>query len=210
MKTDSAGRFNFYALQLCIVLGIVYLVQVFTGFDPGFNASESPWWKFFTSFFGHSDLEHLLNNLFFIGLFGSIYERLTSGATFLNTFLVSAVFANLSAFVFFPETAIIGASGGATGVLAAFAIYRPRRIGLALGVPAPMWAVFLSYLFINFAGLSASNTVAYEAHLLGMVTGAVIGYKLRDQSLLPSSEEKDEEDEWRKRIREWEEKWMLD
>ncbi|MFB6190668.1 MAG: rhomboid family intramembrane serine protease [Candidatus Nanohaloarchaea archaeon] len=202
--------FNFVALQLTAVLGFIYAVQVLTGFDPGFNASTSPWWKFLTSVLGHSDLEHLLNNAFFIALFGSIYERLTSGKMFIATFVVSALVANLSAFIFFPATSIIGASGGAMGVLSALAVYRPRKIGLALGVPAPMWFVLLSYIFINFAGLPAATDVAYEAHLFGMLAGAPLGYLLRDRPYLRDSGEEDElGDEWRRRIREWEEKWMM-
>jgi len=98
MKEDS--RFNFTALKLCLVFIGVYGLQVFYGFEPGFNASSSPFWKFFTSIFGHSGPEHLFNNLFFIGLFGSILERLSSSRTLIGTFLISALFANLSAFVF--------------------------------------------------------------------------------------------------------------
>lgn len=203
-----AGRkFRFTALKLCGFLTAVFLTQFFYGFEPGFNASVSPWWKFFTSPFGHSGPEHLLNNLFFLGLFGSLYEGLTSGRTFLATFLVSAVVANLTAFVFFPETAIIGASGGAFGVMAAVAVYRPNNVGLALGVPVPMWAAFMMYLSIQLAGLTSSNFTAYEAHLFGMVSGSLIGLYLRDGS--ESSEEDIEETNWRERIREWEEKHML-
>lgn len=216
--TEQTQRFNFVALQLCFLLAVVYFGQMITGFEPGFNPSMSPVWKFFTSIFGHSDLQHLANNLFFIGLFGSLYERFTSGRTFFLTFLVSALFANLSAFIFFPESFIIGASGGASGVLAAFAVYKPRQIGLALGVPLPMWAVLLGYVFINTAGLTGATNVAYEAHLLGMVTGALIGLRHRDQ-IIPEDNEKDEEleegedsipeENWREEIREWEEKWMM-
>lgn len=208
MKSD---RFSFTGLKLCGVFAGVFFIQALTSFDPAFNASNSPWWKFFTSFFGHGDLQHLLNNLFFIGLFGSIYEKLTSSNLFLATFLVSAVFANLSAFVFFPEISIIGASGGGMGLMAALAVYRPRKIGLALGVPAPMWAVLAVYVLINVAGLSAVTGTAYEAHLLGLVSGSTIGLWLRDGNK-PERGEKDEEvveDEWKKRIREWEEKWMM-
>ncbi len=203
-------RFRFYALQLCAVFGFVYLVQVTTGFDPGYNASTSPIYKFFTSFLGHSDLQHLLNNVFFIGLFGSIYERLTSGRLFLSTFLASALTANLTAFVFFPETAIIGASGGGMGLMAALAVYRPRKIGLALGVPAPMWLVLGIYVLTNVAGLNSATGVAYEAHLLGLVAGSIIGLQLRKEPYLEPEEEEEEFDDWRRRIRRWEEKWMLD
>lgn len=201
-------KFNFTALKLCAVFIGVYALQVLYGFEPGFNASSSPFWKFFTSVIGHSGPEHLFNNIFFIGLFGSILERLSSSRTLIATFLVSALFANLSAFVFFPETFIIGASGGGMGILAALAVYRPNKIGLALGVPLPMWAALAVYVFINVAGLTALNNTAYEAHLLGMVVGAVVGLHLRDSSER-SDEEDLEEENWRERIKDWEDKWMM-
>ncbi len=206
---EPNSEFRFVALKLCAVFAGVYALQVTTGFDPGFNASSSPWWKFLTSIFGHSGLEHLFNNLFFIGLFGSIYERLTSSRAFLATFLVSALFANITAFLFYADSAIIGASGGGMGLMAALAVYRPRKIGLALGVPAPMWFVLLAYVFINVAGLSAVTGVAYEAHLFGLVSGGIIGLWLRDQPYVENEEEDDELDNWRQKIRDWEEKYML-
>jgi len=208
-------NFHFVALQLCFLLAVVYFGQIVTGFEPGFNPSASPVWKFFTSIFGHSDLQHLANNLFFIGLFGSLYERFTSGRTFFLTFLISALFANLSAFIFFSESFIIGASGGASGVLAAFAVYKPRQIGLALGVPLPMWAVLTGYVFINTAGLTGATNVAYEAHLLGMVTGAVIGlwdrkhFTTEEEDEENEDKEKLEEENWKEKIKDWEEKWMM-
>lgn len=212
---EKNSKFNFTALKLCIVFLAVFTIQVFTNFELGFNASSSEWWKFFTSFFGHSDLEHLMNNLFFIGLFGSIYERFTSSKIFLYTFLGSAIFANLSAFIFFSDSVIIGASGGGMGLMAALAVYKPRKIGLALGVPAPMWAVLLVYVGINVAGLSALTNTAYEAHLLGLISGGLIGFSLRDEDKrygkeVENEEEVVEDDTWQKKIRDWEEKWMLD
>lgn len=201
------GRnFKFTAIGLCGLFLLVFLLQYSYGFNPGFNSEVSSWWKFFTSIFGHSDAEHLFNNLFFIGLFGSVLELMTSRKKLLQVFLVSALFANLSAFFFFQGSYIIGASGGGMGILASLAVYRPNNIGLALGVPLPMWAVLLIYIFINLAGLSASTDVAYEAHLFGLVAGSLIGYQMRDRPYLRPTE--DEED-WRDRIRSWEEEHML-
>lgn len=208
-------KINFAALIFCGFLTVFYSLQYFYGFNPGFNASVSPWWKFVTSVFGHSGPEHLFNNLFFLGLFGTVYERLSSSKVFLLTFIVSALFANLSAFIFFPASYIIGASGGAMGVLAALAVYKPRQIGLALGVPLPMWAVLIAYIFINTAGLTGGSNTAHEAHLFGLVTGSIIGYRLRDRDLIaskiPDSREDEDitEEDWKSRLREWEEKWMM-
>lgn len=209
-KSEKGEGFNFVALQICFFMAIVFALQVFIGLEPGFNASSSEWWKFFTSIFGHSDMNHLFNNLFFLGLFGSIYERWTSGQTLIYTFLISALFANLTAFIFFPDSFIIGASGGAMGILAALAVYRPNSIGLGLGVPLPMWAVLIIYVFTNLAGLSGATNVAYEAHLFGIASGAVFGFWLRDPSSKQKTrEQRLEEDNWRKKVREWEEKYMM-
>ncbi|MFB6114864.1 MAG: rhomboid family intramembrane serine protease, partial [Candidatus Nanohalobium sp.] len=154
---------------------------------------------------------HLFNNLFFIALFGSIYELHTSEYNLYKTFLVSALFANLAAFIFFPDSFIIGASGGAMGILAALTVYRPNQIGLALGIPAPMWAVLIIYIFINFAGLTGAGNVAYEAHLLGILSGAYLGYRQRERPLIPDEDEdsgSEQVSDWEKRIKNWEEKYM--
>lgn len=199
-------NFKFAAIGLCGVFLLVFLLQYLYGFNPGFNSEVSPWWKFFTSIFGHSDAEHLFNNLFFIGLFGSILELMTSRKKLLQVFLVSALFANLSAFFFFQGSYLIGASGGGMGILATLAVYRPNKIGLALGVPLPMWAVLGVYIFINVAGLSATTGVAYEAHLFGLIAGTFLGLRMREK---PYVQDSDDEENWRHRIRKWEEEWMM-
>lgn len=209
MKKEKFEDFNWGAIKLSALVSFVFGLQVFYNVDLAYKAFESPFWKFFTSFLAHGGSEHLFNNLFFIALFGSIYELHTSEIEFYKAFFVSAVFANLAAFVFFPDSFIVGASGGAMGVLAALTVYRPNQTGLALGIPAPMWAVLIIYIFINFAGLTGGGNTAYEAHLLGIVSGAFLGYRMRERPLIPESEEEDEEfSNWERRISRWEEKYM--
>jgi membrane associated rhomboid family serine protease len=77
-----------------------------------------------------------------------------------------------------------------------------------MGVPLPMWAALAAYVFINVAGLTAVNNTAYEAHLLGMVIGVVVGLYLRED-IEQTDEDRVEEENWRERIREWEDKWMM-
>lgn len=204
--------FYFSAAILSFLMVLVFAFQVTTGFNPAFSPGGEPI-NFFLSIFGHADAEHLYNNIFFILIFGSVLELRTSSKMFLSIFLGSALLANISAFIFYAESAIIGASGGAMGVLAALAAYRPRDIGLALWVPLPMWAVLISYLLINFAGLTGSTNVAYEAHLIGLFVGLGIGYMLRDQDYFDEEDkddEKEELDDWESRIRAWENKYMLE
>ncbi|MFB6180636.1 MAG: rhomboid family intramembrane serine protease [Candidatus Nanohalobium sp.] len=206
METEEG--YSYAALQFSFLLAVVFLGQTFLDLKLGFNPSQSPAWKFLASFLAHSGPEHLLNNLFFIALFGSIYELHTSSKEFYKAFLLSALFANLSAFLFYPESIIIGASGGAMGVLAALTVYRPNQVGLVLGVPAPMYMVLIAYILINFVGLSASTGVAYEAHLMGIIAGSLLGYRQREKALLQKEDSDQEEKDWEQKIREWEEKYM--
>ncbi|WP_414837319.1 rhomboid family intramembrane serine protease [Candidatus Nanosalina sp. VS9-1] len=200
-----------FSLYFCTFLIFVYALQLFTGFDPGFQAYESHPVNFFLSFFGHSDAEHLFNNIFFLGLFGTVFELITSRKTFIYTFLASAIFANITAFIFYTDSYIIGASGGAMGVLSALAVYRPRKIGLALGIPVPMYIVLAVYVMINLAGIGSGTGTAYEAHLFGLLTGSLIGIWMKDFEFdeEDGSEEKLGEDNWDEKIRRWEEKYML-
>ena len=208
---DQNKRFNFVAVFLTISLFFVYSYQVFFDFNPGFQPGESPSINFLLSIFGHSSGEHLYNNMFFIAVFGSLYELYTSDEYFVLTFLVSGLFANLSAFIFFTDSFIIGASGGAMGVLAALAIYKPRSVGLGFGTPLPMWAILILYLFIDLTGLTTDTNIANEAHLMGMLCGFYFGYRIRENPLIPSIDlESESDEEWKRRIRDWEEKYMMD
>ena len=101
------------------------------------------------------------------------------------------------------------------GVLSALAVYRPRKIGLALGIPVPMYVVLAVYIMINLAGVGTATGTAYEAHLFGLLTGTIIGIWLRDggeedKKDRESSEADDRgESNWEARIRRWEEKHMM-
>lgn len=212
MEQEAFDDFRWGAVKLSALISLVFGLQVFYNLELAYKAFESPLWKFFTSIVAHGGPEHLFNNLFFIALFGSIYELHTSEKEFYKAFFLSALFANLTAFVFFPDSYIVGASGGAMGVLAALSVYRPNQTGLALGIPAPMWAVLGIYIFTNFAGVTGAGNTAYEAHLMGIVSGAYIGYRKRKKPLISSEDGEDgEEDEfsnWERRISKWEEKYM--
>ncbi len=210
MSSELNENFSFIAVKLSFLLAFIFVFQNILDFNPGFQPGVSNPLNFFTAIFGHSTLQHLFGNLFFIVLFGSIYERYTSTETFLATFLVTGWVANLTSFVFFQDSFIIGASGGAMGVLAALAIYRPKQVGIGLGVPMPMWAVLVSYIILDLVGITGANNIANEAHILGAVTGILIGYTLRDKDLFSLEDgSSTEKDEWEEKISKWEKKYML-
>lgn len=174
-------RQNYYftTLGFSALLIYVHTASTFYGFDLAFSAASSPIWKFFVSFIGHEDWNHLLTNISFIAIFGTILEKITNGKIFLAVFGISALFANLSAFMFFPEGFVIGASGGASGILAALAIVRPRVSNSKLGFSFPIWGLLSVYVIANFVGIGSSTGIAYELHLLGVLAGITTGLCLK-------------------------------
>ncbi|MCJ7478724.1 MAG: rhomboid family intramembrane serine protease [Candidatus Nanohaloarchaeota archaeon QJJ-7] len=189
----------------------VYLLQIL--FPPvsdlSFVASDfllEPW-TILTSIFLHNpgDYMHLLNNLFFLAVFGFMLENIVGTRRFLSLYMFTGVFANLSAFVFYPSTPVLGASGAISGIIAALAVIRPRDVGLFWGVPVPMWAALLGWVVTNLTGAAASGGgIAFEAHLFGLASGALLGLFMRREH----SRSGQEDPEIQFDVEEWEEEHM--
>lgn len=198
------------------ISGGIVLIYLLQHLVPGLNtlsfvASDVLWepWTIVTSFFLHSpsDYMHLLNNLFFLAVFGFMLERTVGTKRFLAIFFSSGVFANLSAFIFYPNTPVLGASGAVSGIVAAMATLRPRALGLFWGVPVPMWAAFLGWIATNLVGTAATGgNIAFEAHLFGLASGLLFGLYIRRTH--PWSERSEDEDEVEFDVEAWEEKYM--
>ncbi|MEK6848381.1 MAG: rhomboid family intramembrane serine protease, partial [Nanoarchaeota archaeon] len=72
------ARFKFYALWLCLICIIVFVIQILI---PAFTdlillnqdaISNFQIWRFLTAIFAHGGLVHLLYNIFALALFGSM------------------------------------------------------------------------------------------------------------------------------------------
>lgn len=172
-------KFYFTALGFSTLLLYTYAASMIYGFDLAFSASSSPMWKFFISFLGHEQWPHLLTNLSFIAIFGSALEKMTNGKVFLAVFGSSALFANLSSYLFFADSFLIGASGGASGIFAALTLVNPKESVFSPGFSVPMWAMLSIYTLANIVGLGSSTSVAYETHLFGVAAGIGAGIWLR-------------------------------
>ena len=109
---NRKNRFRFYALKLCGWIFVVFLLQLFVeGFTELFLLDSSAFvkiWRFFTSIFIHGGLAHLLYNVFALGLFGSMLERLIGSKRFLIVFFFTGLFANLISVNFYDSS--LGAS----------------------------------------------------------------------------------------------------
>jgi membrane associated rhomboid family serine protease len=216
-------RSRYLALWIGAGLILIYIAQhLLPGltdqliFRPATVADEP--WTYVTSMFIHApdDYMHLLNNLFFLIVFGTMLELLVGSERFLGIFLIGGLVANLSAFTFYPDSAVLGASGAISAIIASLAVFRPRKPGLFWGVPVPMWAALLGWIGTNLIGTAATGGgIAFEAHLYGLGFGAIAGIYLRQlENSSPRQKRNDradgpiEIDE--QTIREWERRYMQD
>ncbi len=126
---------------------------------------------------------HLLGNVFLIKVFGSAVEEALGKGRFLGLYLLSGTLGGLlqvAAGWLAPGqfgTAVVGASAGACGLLAAHATLFPRRpVHLFFSpVTARADVLFALVLTGTVAGLFLPTVhVAHAAHLGGMMTGFLL------------------------------------
>ena len=158
---------------------------------PSYN--KEPFLSVLFAMFLHGGWLHLLGNLLFLHVFGNNVEDRLGRLRFL-AFYLGCGYAATYGFALFQATSmqpLVGASGAIAGVLGAYLVLFPRaRIWVLLTfffffpVKLPAWLVLgswflLQYLYFQGAGLAAGSKVAYGAHVIGFVVGAVLVWSMR-------------------------------
>jgi len=161
-----------YALQwLGLVVGID-LARLFA-YAPLLTVPEP--WRLLTSGFLHSTANpvHLLLNMYSLYLFGRMLEPALGRRRFLLLFLLSVLGGSVGVLLLgSPLTLVLGASGGVFGLFGALFVLQ-RHLGQSITPIVVLIAVNLAFGFL-FPG------IAWEAHLGGLVAGALVasGYTL--------------------------------
>ncbi|HOX57064.1 MAG TPA: rhomboid family intramembrane serine protease [Candidatus Paceibacterota bacterium] len=140
-------------------------------------------WQLLTYQFLHGGWLHLLLNCWAIYVFGRAIEEALGGKKFLALYFSSGVMGGLfqtslgvlvgGAFA----APVVGASAGAFGLVAAFAVLYPERplmLLLFFIIPVSMRAKFLllfSALLAVFGIVFPTDNIAHAAHLGGMLAG---------------------------------------
>jgi membrane associated rhomboid family serine protease len=152
---------------------------------PAFH--KNPVLSVLTSMFIHGSWLHLLGNMLFLGVFGNNIEDRLGRLRYLF-FYVACGFAAAYGFAALqPQSTstLIGASGAIAGVLGAYLVTFPRArvigvVPVLFFIPfwLPAWLVLgfwfvLQYLYFAGIGVSSGGAVAYGAHVVGFVFGAL-------------------------------------
>lgn len=132
--------------------------------------------RFFGHVLGHSSYEHYMGNMLLLLLVGPGLEEKYGSGTMVWTIAVTAVVTGLVHFVFFPHTALLGASGVVFMmiVLSSFTAMHKGEI------PFTLILVVIFYLGGEIIdGLFKDDNVSQIAHIVGGLCGLVFGFTIR-------------------------------
>lgn len=158
-----------------------YFVLVFPGTEL-YDAAEGVTYSFepvqiVTHMFMHGDFRHLLFNMLGLLFLGPLVEQALGPKRFLIMYLASGLAASLLQMVL-VKGAVVGASGGVYGVLAAFATMFPNLELMLMFIPIPIKAKYVAtglILIGLFMGLSGGMSgIAHYAHVGGAVMGFIL------------------------------------
>jgi membrane associated rhomboid family serine protease len=213
MKLVS-DRFDWWALRLTLACVVVFaLSQLMPELLYGnltlvsSQVTQRPW-TIITHIFMHADFSHLYFNMFALALFGSIFEKEAGSRSFLIVFFLGGLASSIADIIFYEST--LGASGAIFAVLGCLAIFRPRTVVWALGVPMYVIIALAIWVAIDLAGLYSPDNIAHASHLAGMAYGCLYGIWLRRLHPGPEKpkEEPDDDLPTEEELERWEEEWM--
>lgn len=148
---------------------------------------KSVWLSLLTSLFLHAGVTHIAGNMLFLWVFGKNVEDRFGPLVFLVLYLVAGVAGSLVHVAFHANDAIpvLGASGAIAGVMGAYLVLRPRGRILAVMTSASLQVVYvpafviLGLFFVTQFLTPDTDAVAWQAHVGGMVAGALLALALR-------------------------------
>ena len=121
------------------------------------------------------NIEHLTGNLMTLLILGPILEDRYGGKTLSLIIAITAVVTGVASFILFPNVALMGASGVVFAfiLLASFTSFKDREI--------PLTFILVAVLYLGqqiYQGIFVDDNVSQFTHILGGITGTVIGYNL--------------------------------
>jgi membrane associated rhomboid family serine protease len=190
-----------WTIVLLIVNAACFLAQITIGRTPDGAEFQGQYlalsldglkqfylWQLLTFQFMHANLMHILFNSLAIFFFGRPVENAIGGKNFLALYFSSGIIGGLVQMLFaylFPDIfggAVVGASAGASGLVAAFAIlhWNEQFTLFFYFFPINMRGRTLLWVSVALAlvGMSVPSSVANAAHLGGILTGALFARQI--------------------------------
>ena len=132
--------------------------------------------RFFTHVLGHSGYSHYMGNMLLLLLVGPPLEEKYGSRSLFWAIFLTALVSGLVQWLFFPGTALLGASG-----IVFMMIVMSSLAGMKDGyIPITLILVLVLYLGGEIVdGVVLSDNVSQLTHIIGGICGAVMGLNMR-------------------------------
>lgn len=132
--------------------------------------------RFFGHVLGHANYAHYIGNMTLLLVIGPPLEERYGNVPLLECIAMTAVISGLVQFIFFPGTALLGASG-----IVFMLIILSSISGASQGrIPLTLILVYIIYIGGEIAdGLLQSDNISQLTHIIGGTCGGVFGLLLR-------------------------------
>ena len=132
--------------------------------------------RFFTHVLGHSSFAHYSGNIMLMLVLGPTLEERYGSRTIFITIVLTAFISGLIQWLFFPHTALLGASGIVFMMILMSSLGGSR----GRGIPLTLILVFIIYVGGEIHDMvTASDNISHLTHIIGGICGAVMGTGLR-------------------------------
>ena len=128
-----------------------------------------------THVLGHSGYEHYINNMLMILVIGPPMEEKYGSRALLRAIVITAAVSGFVQMIFFPHSALLGASG-----IVFMLIVMSSLAGMQEGsIPLTLILVLIFYIGGEVVdGVFARDNISHLGHIIGGLSGAVLGYEL--------------------------------
>jgi membrane associated rhomboid family serine protease len=131
--------------------------------------------------FVHANFGHILGNMFTLYFFGTFLLNLVGEKKFLIIYFGGGLLGSILFLLLSPYFSLgVGASGAIFSLGGALAVLRPKVPVMIFPIPAPipLWIAVIGG-FVLLTLLSSFLSIAWQAHLGGLIFGLVAGYLIK-------------------------------
>ena len=132
--------------------------------------------RFFGHVLGHSGYDHYMGNMLLMLLVGPVLEEKYGSRSVLMTIIVTALVTGLVHFIFFPGSALMGASGVVFMLIVLSSFTEMKKDG----IPVTLILVVIFYLGSEIAdAIFNRDNVSQLTHIVGGLCGMFFGFSFR-------------------------------
>ncbi len=170
-----------YLIITCLVVFVATAVSPRLLDAIVFKSYEFPShaWTIITSLFAHGSIVHILSNMLVLYFFGTFLVSIIGERWLLLVYFLGGIAGNLLFWWLVPGGEALGASGAIFALGGALLVLRPNQPTMMLFIPVtiPLWISVIVGFLLTFG----SAGIAWQAHLGGLVVGAISGFFFRSQ-----------------------------